>query len=754
MGGLRAISTVVGMVIFSVMLLAVIGFVIEVLTVHTDELNKVANTLANRVAFYDSLRSIDAYYKYSPYSETLQIYLVNHGEPIEVTALLVRTDTSVIVYSKTNPISATIYLDNNAYEENIPFWLPGGGNATITLTGISKPDVVSIALVRDKNIGRITAVPIVTSEGAALALNASLIGHLEHIAGDYTEAYAGTISSTITYGSISIKRAGYLLYYQGFESSSLQSIGWSNIGGDWVFVPGYNGNGLEQTSTDTTDGWGGTYIAYPVSLKVNSSTIYYLLRFNYQAIAGTLTDNTAHIALFSSPSSTNPLIIIGVDVFIGSRRAYISFPFYGYYDGTSWIVNYYYPFTVRIGTWYTSLFRINKATGIVAFSLYSGNTLLVNDYLNMSSYTSLLRDMNMTGVGTYQADVIFDDLVISTRNPLYMNFTIYVDNVPFSGTLEVYDSSGNLVYSTTVSNGEAVIDAVNGPAIIPGARIRVYNSTFDSGILQVSQINSSIAALVSGEEYIINISSTRTVSTSFNGLLVAVGGSTLIDVYNASVLPPTYLFSMDVGTTIDSYFGFTYSDYLDAIVYINRNGLYELKVSNTSTPTLLTQQCISEGNPELVTLGSKIIIVTGNTYCIYDAASNTTTTGTLSSVLGRDLTTLGVYPAAANSTDKAFFVLYDNTSYRVFLVSYSTSNTWRIETELPCAKLVGLLYTNNGLLAMCERGALYTISNGAANEENVLLPFVPHGLGDRLVKIGSSILFIRADKTNEIWTIG
>ncbi|MBE9390962.1 hypothetical protein IOK49_02560 [Fervidicoccus fontis] len=306
--------------------------------------------------------------------------------------------------------------------------------------------------------------------------------------------------------------------YTDFEQ---MPSGWSNIGGNWSISPneGYKGNALYGKDNDGGIGHASQYYWQTSISNYNSLWVSVKVK-----LATTNPDVYKGIALIDS----NKPQLYEISIYNG--ELYI----WGYSNKLGWnqfsyssISNY------NVNNWYILVVNYVYASSSISISAYvydtsgalvaSTSATINGRYLFQPSYVGLEIDdvtNNLSGSGVY-----FDDFIISTTDPRYVNFL----NVPQGYKIEVWDNLGNLINST-ISTGnnvqlyilsDIVVGTGSGGSIIIGSNAGKYTLnytvpstdsilggdtyTLTSGVLSFSfganKTSINVSAAISGNTY-------------------------------------------------------------------------------------------------------------------------------------------------------------------------------------------------------------------------------------------------------------
>ncbi len=901
----RAIATIIGGVLLAIALLAMLALYFYLNTQQKELLNTVSQAAQEKISTQLLASSLQSYYTYDYLTGTLTITITSNApRAVTITSIDILWDNQTTLaidrYTELGTtITATITSASGATYTvtSFPVTMAPGDTLEVTINQATQPITISATLSASPAVAVITIKnkQLYTSTSSTTAPAASLLALMDIAPSDWTQTWKGIVNGTIltnNYGNVAsynvlegelvsgnavslnisdgntmnidtqqaitfqgINITNNLVYATDFESGDPFTSGtWGTIGGTWSWNSniGYNGTaGIQQTSTRTTGGIGGEYIAYPTSISAPSRP-YYVMSQIYTG------SGYNDIVLFNSTASM--LYEFSIDVENSSIDIWI----YNPNNLFGWELLNSAPATVNTNIWYTSLVYYNPSSGYMRLDVYDANGLVGSVSAVDTTFTP-----TELGVGTYRSSASFDNFIVSYANPRFVNFTVTLNGNPVSGwTVELYSGSLLVASNTTNTDGIAVLDVTWHP-IVRDARIVVYDSQGDlvlndtlSGLTggkysvvyggnaySLSFVKEYVADLVayatipdtnpyslgaktvflsnistgsytlwlynwsSGAWLLLasgsysggTLSANKTIEnydglvntandtvkvrliyrapgpasisidmlnalyqeasrSVFNALLVAPGGLDFIEVYQLPSL--TKLYDIPANTVFNGTAAITYSAARNLLVLVNATGIYTAPLSPSGNWTLLTTSCraLQQGvDAEAINTSTDaylVVLTGGNQYCVVSLntgalVANGTLPGDL--VVGPPYS----YPASAHTSDflHAYFIAYNKSSGQpVIIEAAATSTGVNIEVLglAPGSHPVGMAYTGNNLWVLLERGGLYQIDLGTGETIPyiVTLPFLPWGPGDRLEAYNTtSLLFIRADGTREIWLI-
>lgn len=258
-------------------------------------------------------------------------------------------------------------------------------------------------------------------------------------------------------------------------------------------------------------------------------------------------------------------------------------------------------------------------------------------------------------------------------------------------------------------------------------------------------------------------------------LIVAPGGSTRIDLYNASSTNVAYLYSIDAYTVFNCSADIAYDTAAQTLYLVNTSGVCQRTLDQADQWQLLNTDCAAQGPGAraevLATANGRYLLVIrggGSSYCIIQLGTpggqgRNTQLGIAGAITagGRTLEA-GSYTVSAACGDTAYILLYDAENGEPYIASFNAtgwatgaSAGWTIVAHAPGRYSTGMACTGTELWILYERGSLYTVDTetAAISYVPVELPFYPWGPGDRLEYTDNTLVFARGDGTAELWLI-
>ncbi len=247
-------------------------------------------------------------------------------------------------------------------------------------------------------------------------------------------------------------------------------------------------------------------------------------------------------------------------------------------------------------------------------------------------------------------------------------------------------------------------------------------------------------------------------------LIVASGGTTLIDFYQISGNKITYLYTINASTIFNGTASISYTPLGNTLLLINESGIYA-----TTPPSgnwlLVTANCRATGLGALIeavntTSSIYVVAVPGSnnrSLCIVQVDPDTLNVTGLRLIelpTGIEVTT---YAAASSNATQVYLIALNTTSGKAVLIEVDAIRTSLniLNSNVPGSKPLGLDYGDGKLWLMLEGGSVYyyDFANTIWNYYNIQLPFYPWKPGDRLEYNDGVLIFVRDDDTNEVWFI-
>ncbi len=310
------------------------------------------------------------------------------------------------------------------------------------------------------------------------------------------------------------------------------------------------------------------------------------------------------------------------------------------------------------------------------------------------------------------------------------------------------------IVGANISIGSSYVNSVNGSVLI---KLVVYSTQ----PLQVS-----VDVLNAVYKYYIY--------TVFDALLVGVGGTSLVDVYSYTSGSLAYMYSINVGSSFNGSTLIAYDPIGKRLVLANTSGIYVGLLSAQPGFGLVASDCNTVPGPailEVVNTTSNsyaVVVKSDGGYCVVDLSTNTTVASGVVGIAGCSLALAPPQTYIASARDPGglavFLVGYcTNTGQAVLVqgVLQGSTVSWSTLSALPGSRSVGLVAEDSSTLwLMLSGGSLYkvyyntTLGSWSYTLANVSMPFTPIDPGDRLENLdATSLVFVRADYTNEIWRI-
>lgn len=262
--------------------------------------------------------------------------------------------------------------------------------------------------------------------------------------------------------------------------------------------------------------------------------------------------------------------------------------------------------------------------------------------------------------------------------------------------------------------------------------------------------------------------------TVFNALLVGVGGTSLLDVYEYSPQGLSHLYTINAGSVFDGSTVVAYDPIGRLLVLANTTGVYVGRLMAQPGFSLVSADCTTAPGPavlEVVNTTSNsyaVIVKSDGGYCVVDLSTNTTIASGTISIPDCSLTLSPPQAYMASARDPSglnvFLVGYCADSGQAVLLGGSlqgTTMSWSRLAVLPGSRSAGLVAEDSSTMwLMLSGGSLYKVYYNATlgvweySLANASLPFTPVDPGDRLEVLDPhNLVFVRADYTNEVWRI-
>jgi hypothetical protein len=372
----------------------------------------------------------------------------------------------------------------------------------------------------------------------------------------------------------------------------------------------------------------------------------------------------------------------------------------------------------------------------------------------MVSGSNLTITPLQTGIGVYTAVtsnkmasastvlIAFDNLLVTFNTPPWF---VNVTNVPIGWSVVLRDVSGNIISSVKSTGGDVSLD-VWDYFIVSNGTIEVYD---DRGVLVGAK---TFNYIMGGEVYRVNV-----YGDSFTGLVIGVGGSNKILIYNisSSIESPILTHVINADTIFDGRADIALS--LDYLYLLNTSGVFNYDFLQGKW-VLVTDSCRATGiSARLEVVKDVLVIVPGvgnNTLCLYNLTTK------------RNLNPYNIvegYVTEYTSTTTSESILYvslnSTSTLRPIIAVYNISNNsvnFLTQYNITGYRLLGLTRSDLGKLYFIhEYGGVYEldITTSTLRLLPLILPFIPRGFGDRLEYYGGYLIFIRGDETTELYIV-
>jgi hypothetical protein len=551
-------------------------------------------------------------------------------------------------------------------------------------------------------------------------------------------AGSGTVTAlgTITLIELQTRNA---IYFDTFDSDPFKAGRLSAVTCGWSYDPVNKNIYINVTSRPTT--YGGECIALATTALPSSGTV-------YVASLTKIARGEGYADIVLARDGSN-LYTLGL--YIGEAVGERGYEIWKYYAGK-----------------WSPLKPIRNETLSynITYSIVSAYTFTSGDLLLWSNKTLMVSARDTTviplraGLGAYISVtsnklaapskgvlVVFDNVVVAVNaRPWFVNVTIVdASGAPISGwSVVLKDSVGRVISNATSVGGVASLD-VWGYFIVPGGVIEVYD---DRGVLVGAK---RFDFVVGGDVYVARVDVRR---VEFTGLLVGIGGSTKILVYNISggVEGIALRYVIDSGTVFNGSADIAVGS--GTVYLLNASGIYEYRFTR-GTWALTTASCKATGiGARLEVVNNTLVVIPGsgnNTLCLYKAGKAVLQPITKGSTTA--------YTSTASMGADLYISLYDTSLRQPIVTVYSitdTSATIKATYNITGYKLTGLACDTTGnTYFIHEYGALYTLDTTTKSVKplQIILPFTPRGYGDRLEYYNNYLIFARGDDTTELYII-
>jgi len=339
--------------------------------------------------------------------------------------------------------------------------------------------------------------------------------------------------------------------------------------------------------------------------------------------------------------------------------------------------------------------------------------------------------------------VVFDNLVITINAPPWF---VNVTNVPIGWRVVLRDASGNIISNGKSTGGNVSLD-VWDYFIVSNGTIEVYD---DRGVLVGAR---TFNYIMGGEVYRVSVYEYR---DSFTGLVIGVGGSSKILIYNisSSIESPILTHVINADTVFNGYTDIALSP--DYLYLLNTSGVFNYDFSQGKW-LLVTDSCRATGiSAKLEVIKDVLVIIPGvgnNTLCLY----NLTTKSPVRYNMVEGYVT--EYTSTTASESILYVSLNSTSTLRPIIAVYNISNNsvnFLTQYNITGYRLLGLTRSDLGKLYFIhEYGGVYELDTTTSTLRllPLILPFTPRGFGDRLEYYGGYLIFIRGDETTELYIV-
>lgn len=353
------------------------------------------------------------------------------------------------------------------------------------------------------------------------------------------------------------KSSSFTIYWSDFEQVSPD---WLTRGGSWSLVNnGHKGSGLN--AQDNNGGIGGAS-QYYLNMPLDSYTEFYVgikLKYAGAGYAGIALINNGLNRLYEvsiNPSGSSArLTIWSFNVEVSNRWSLLA-------------SSPYFPYTQQ---WITLIIRYRNLGNSIHISAeaYSESGKLLAS-ISASSTSPRRFPTTYVALEIDGGGAVFDDFVLSTRNPAYLTVT----GLPSFAYIQVYDVNGSLV-------GGASAD-INGTASL-SVIADLVTGVGDGGVLLITSnnINCSLkttTAIIGGEEYF--VSSIQ----AFEGFVDPTGTAATIFFFANSTCSKLGIIQLNLVSTEEFHVRLTL-EYLEATSEVTFT--IRLESSNTSSTPIV-----------------------------------------------------------------------------------------------------------------------------------------------------------------------
>jgi hypothetical protein len=564
-----------------------------------------------------------------------------------------------------------------------------------------------------------------------VTLRAKLID-MNTLASSGTVTALGTITIPTRTATIDLYSRENVFYNDTFNTDPFKAGRLINLTCNWNYDP--INKTITINATSRPDTYGGECIAI-VNKSLPSSGVVYIASI-VKAITG---EGYADIVLIQNSSA---LYTLGM--YFGPRGVQ-GYEIWKYVEKLWKRLN-----GARNETFYNTSYNI---VGIYAFNI--GYLELWSNRSLMVSGSDLTITPLQTGIGVYTAVtsnkmasastvlIAFNNLLVTFNTPPWF---VNVTNVPIGWSVVLRDVSGNIISSMKSTGGNVSLD-VWDYFIVSNGTIEVYD---DRGVLVGAK---TFNYIMGGEVYRVSVYEYR---DSFTGLVIGVGGSSKILIYNisSSIESPILTHVINADTIFDGRADIALS--LDYLYLLNTSGVFNYDFLQGKW-VLVTDSCRATGiSARLEVVKDVLVIVPGvgdNTLCLYNL---TTKSPVLYNIVEGYVTE---YTSTTTSESILYVSLNSIRTLRPIIVVYNISNNsvnFLTQYNITGYRLLGLTRSDLGkLYFIYEYGGVYEldITTSTLRLLPLILPFIPRGFGDRLEYYGGYLIFIRGDETTELYIV-